>query len=105
MDEAVDAVFNLDERAEIGEVANLALHYRSYRELLVQRFPWVSLELLESQADAPIRRIDVEHNCLHLIAHIDQLRGMLHALRPRHLADVNQALNSLLQLDERAVVR
>ena len=48
--------------------------------------------------------IDVEHHALDDVADVDQLRRMLHALRPRHLADVDQAFDALLQFDERAVV-
>src|SRR5437763_11135111 len=39
-----------------------------------------------------------------MIANVHQLRRMLHALRPGHLADMNQALDALLQFNERAVV-
>ena len=48
--------------------------------------------------------IHVEHHGFHLIAHVHEFRGMLHALGPRHLADVHQAFDALLQLDEGAVV-
>src|SRR5207247_6198397 len=44
-------------------------------------------------------------HALDLISNVNELRGMLHALGPRHLADVNQPFNPLLQLHERAVIR
>ena len=48
--------------------------------------------------------IDVEHDALDLIADVDQLRGMLHALGPGHLADVDQTFDALLEFDEGSVV-
>ena len=48
--------------------------------------------------------IHAEDNRVDFVAGLDQLRGMLHALRPGHLGDVNQSFDALLELDERAVV-
>src|SRR5579875_1611681 len=70
----------------------------------MQRLPRVRLQLLQAKTDAPLGRIYIEHNRLDLVADADDLRGMLHALRPRHLADVHQGFDSLFQLDERAVI-
>ena len=57
-----------------------------------------------SERNAPFLRIHVEHYAFNLVANIDQLGGVLHALGPRHFADVHQALNTLLQFDKGAVV-
>ena len=38
------------------------------------------------------------------VADVEDLRRMLDALAPRHLADVDQAFDARLELDERAVV-
>ncbi len=60
--------------------------------------------LLHAQADSLRLGIDVEHDCLDRFAGVEQLRGVLHPLRPAHLGDVDQALDALLELDEGAVV-
>ena len=60
--------------------------------------------MTHAERNPALGRIDVDHYALNLVAYIDKLGGMLHALRPRHLADVNQAFNALLQFDECAVV-
>ena len=72
--------------------------------LLVQRLPRIRLQLLQAERNAALVRIHVQHHGFHLVANVDDLRGMLHPLRPSHLADVDQAFDALLQLDERAVV-
>ncbi len=56
------------------------------------------------ERNAALGRIHVQHHALDLIANIYQLRGMLHALGPSHLADVDQAFDALLEFDERSVV-
>src|SRR5215831_18022984 len=104
VDQTVDAILDLDECAEVGEVPYLALDYRSDRELLMQRFPRIRFELLQAKADAAFGHIDVEHYSLELIAHVDQLRRMLHPFRPGHFTDVHQPLDALLQFDKRSVV-
>ena len=58
---------------------------------------------LRPEADSLVLRVEVENHRLHLLAHLEHLRRMLW-LRPRHLADVNEALDALLELHERAVV-
>ena len=48
--------------------------------------------------------IDAEHHRVHGVAHVEDLRRVLDALAPRHLADVDQPFDARLELDERAVV-
>src|ERR1035438_7866629 len=102
VDQPVDSVFDFDERAEVGQVADFAFHHRAHRELLVQTFPGIRFQLLQTQADAAFLRIYVQHHGLNLVVNVDQLGGMLHALRPGHLADVYQPFDALFQFDDRA---
>ena len=104
MDQAVDAVFDFDEGAEVGQVAHAAFDRHADGELLVQRIPRIGRQLPHAERNAALGRVHVQHHAFHLIADVDQLRRMLHALRPGHLADVDQAFDSLFQFDERAVV-
>src|SRR5215469_10707755 len=104
MDKAVDSVLDFDESTEISQVANAAFDGHTDRELLMQRIPWVGCQLAHAEGDATLRWIDVEHNAFDLIADIDELRRVFHALRPGHLADVDEALDSLLKFDEGSVV-
>ncbi len=60
VDQAVDAVFHFHERAELGEVAHLALDRRADRVLLGQLVPRVVLDLLDAERNAARARIDTE---------------------------------------------
>src|SRR3954471_18673921 len=104
VDQSVDAVFDLDERAELGEVADFAFDSRADGILIMELLPWVGGELLHAERDAALGGVHVEHHGLDLVANVDDLRGVLHALRPGHLADVDQAFDALLEFDERTVV-
>ena len=72
--------------------------------LLRQLFPRIRFGLLEPERDAPVGLVDAQHLDLDHVADVDHLRGMHRALAPAHLGDVDQPLDALLQLDERAVV-
>src|SRR5262245_25483544 len=104
VDQAVDPVLDLHEGAELGQVADLALEARADGVLVGQLLPGVGLHLLEAQADAVGLLVDAEHHALHLLAHGQDLRGVLDLLRPGHLGDVDEAFHALLQLHEGAVV-
>ena len=77
---------------------------RADRVLLLDQRPRVRLDLLHAERDLAVALVDVEHHGLDHVAHVDQLRRVLDALGPRHLGDVDQALDAGLELDERAVV-
>ena len=49
MNEAVNVLFDLDEGAKLGEVANLAVDARADGILLGQLVPGVALDLLEAK--------------------------------------------------------
>ena len=103
--EAVDITADVDEDAEVGDVADLTLDLRADRVLLREDVPRVALELLHAQRDALALEIDLEDDRLNLVADAHHLRGVLDALGPAHLRDVDHALDALLELDEAAVVR
>src|SRR5690606_11059823 len=105
VDQTVDARLDLDECAERREVAHLALDTRADRILLRQREPRILLDLLHAERDLLVVAIDHQHDRLDLVADVHQLRRVLHDPRPRHLTDVDETLDALLQLDECAVVR
>src|SRR5579863_576662 len=105
VDEAVDAVLDLDEGSEVRQVADAAFDRHADRELLVQRVPRIGCELAHTEGNPALGRIHVEHHALDLVTNVDQLRRMLHALRPCHFAHMDEAFNSLFEFDERSVVR
>ena len=101
--QAVDALLDLDEGAVVGEVADRALDHGARRIAVGHAVPGVLLGLLHAQGDLLLLLVDLQHDDFDLVVDLDQLAGMADAAGPGHLADVDQALDALLQLDEGAV--
>src|SRR5436190_663285 len=104
MNQPFDALIELDEGAEVGQVADLSLDLRADRILLGQLVPRVGLNLLETERNAPRGWIDAEHHRVHAVADIQYLRRMLDPLAPRHLGDMDETFDARLELHECAVV-
>ena len=64
----------------------------------------MSCKLLHAEGDAAVVGVDGEDEGVDLVAGFDQLGGVLHALGPGHLGDVDEAFDALLELDEGTVV-
>ena len=104
MDHAVDADVQTDEEAELGDVAHLPLDDRPHRVGIEKGLPGVGRALLETEADAPLDRVDVEHHDLDFLTGRDDLAWGHVLLGPAHLRDMHQPLDPGLELDEGAVV-
>ena len=103
--EPVHAGLELDERAEVREVAHLALHALAGLVALVDGRPRIGLHLLHAQGDPLGRLVHVQHQDIDHVADVDDLRRVPDPPRPRHLGDVDEPLDPRLELDEGAVVR
>ena len=101
--ETVDPLLKLDEGAVVGQVADDAADLLAWRILVVDQGPGVDLDLLHAERDLLLLRVHVEDYDLDLVADLDDLAGVVDPLGPRHFADVNEALDALLELHERAV--
>src|SRR5467141_1084129 len=104
VDQAVDARLDLDERAEGGEVADLALEAGADRILLRQRHPGILFGLLHPEGDLLLRLVHLEDDRFDRFADGDDLRRMAHVAGPAHLGDVDQALDARLELHKCAVI-
>src|SRR3954452_15018528 len=104
MHHAVDIAFEPEEQAELGLVLDLALHRRSHREFFHEHFPGIAHGLLEAERDPAFDRIDFENLHFHLLRGRNDLAGMHVLLGPRHFRDMDQAFDTRLQFDERAVI-
>ena len=62
--QAVDALLDADEDAEVGDVADLAADDRADGVLVLEQRPGVGLDLLHAEADALGLGVDVEHHRL-----------------------------------------
>ena len=104
VDQSVDAFLDADEDAEVGDVAHVAASDGADRVGLGHDVPGVGLELTHAEADALGLDVYTEHLGLHRVADGDQLAGVLDALVPGHLGDVDQAFDTVFELHEDAVV-
>src|SRR5262249_15582729 len=77
---------------------------RAGRILLDEDLPRIAHGLLEAERDAALDRIDLEDLHLDLLGGRHDLARVHVLLGPRHLGDVDQALDARLELDDRAVV-
>src|SRR6058998_1461012 len=61
----IESFFDLDERAELRDVAHLAGHDRAYWILFRDEQPGIRLRLLDAQRNAPVAWLDIEHYHVH----------------------------------------
>src|SRR6266852_4632046 len=104
MHQAVNSVFDFNESAKLGQIADPAFDRRPHRIFVMQRIPGVGRELPHAQRNPALGRVHAQDYAVHFVANVDQLRWMFHPLRPRHLAHVDQSLNALLEFYKGAVI-
>ena len=101
---SVDALLDLDERAEIGQFADPAFDHGADGVAIRDRGPRIGFELLHAERDAAVFRLHIQNHGLHLIAHLDDLARVLHAPAPGHLRDMDQTFDAGLEFDKGAVI-
>src|ERR1035437_3483772 len=104
VDHALDALGHLHERAELLDAGHRALDHRAHGKFLRRVGPGIAQRLFETERNAPVRRIDAEHDHVHRIAGVDHIGGLAHLLGPGHLGEMHQAFDALLQFDESAEI-
>ena len=102
VDQAFDALLDLDERAVVGQVGDLAEQARARRVAARQADPRIFAELLHAERDAILFLVELEHLGGHFVADREHFRRMLDAA-PGEVGDVQQAVDAA-QVDERAVI-
>ncbi len=100
--QTLDALFDFDEAAVVGDVGDLAEQPRVGRIAPRDVLPRIRAELLQAQRHALPLAIELQNPYVDLFADLDHLGRMLDAL-PRHVGDVQQSIDAA-QIDERAVV-
>ena len=100
--EALDAVHDLDERAEGHDLGDLALELVAEVVGVHDPLPRVLLGLLEAERDALAVAVDVEHLDRHGVADREDLGRVVH-VAPGELGDVDQAVDAV-EVHERAEV-
>ena len=102
MDEAFDAVLELDERTVIRDVRDATLDLRAQRILGADAIPRILVELLHAKRDALRIGIDADDLHLHMLADGQYVAWMIDAL-PGDVGHMQETVDTA-QIDERAVV-
>ncbi len=97
-----DAGLDLDERAVVGDVGDLAEQPRALRIAATEPDPRVLAELLHAQRYAVLFLVELQDLGRQLLADLHDFARMTHAT-PGEVGDVQQAVDAA-QIDERAVV-
>ena len=100
--EAFHAGLQLHEGAVVGEAHDAPLDLAADRVALVHVGPRVGGLLLVAEGDPAGHGVEVQHHDLHLVADLEDLRGMPDAA-PRHVRHVEQPVDAA-QVDEGAVI-
>ena len=100
--QAFDAGFQFHKRAVGHEVDHLAFDLGADGVLLLDAVPRIGQLLLEAEADAFLLAVDVEHDHVDVLAHLEHFGGMADAA-PAHVGDVQQAVDAV-EVDERAEI-
>ena len=102
MYQAFDPLVDLDEGAESDDLGDTTLDHVAHAMRGDDLLPWVFLRLLETQGDALPVAVDVEHLDVDLLVDLQHL-GRMVDVRPRQLADVDEAVDAV-EVDEGAEV-
>src|SRR5262249_41499453 len=100
--QAFDARFDLDERAIVGEIGDLAEQPRALRIAPAQADPRIFAELLHAQRNAVLLLVELQDLGGDLLSPLDDFARMAHT-PPRKIGDVQQAVDAA-EIDERTVV-
>src|SRR5207237_219953 len=99
--EALDIVPEVHDDALVHQSEHAAPQLGAHGIRLADPQPRVLLRLLQAQRDPLVLGVHVEDQHLDLVALLHDLGGMLYALGPRHVGDVDQAVDAGLDLHER----
>src|SRR5437867_2696559 len=85
------------------ELCDLAADQVAHLVILVNVRPWVFRELLDADRNALIALVDFEHDRFDFVAFLEDLGGVIDFARPGNIRDVDHAVQTFLQFDERAI--
>src|SRR5438093_2160139 len=100
--ETFDVAAEIDDDTLVHEPHDTTAQLGATRVCLADPQPRILLRLLQSQRDALVLGVDVQNQHVDLVTLLHDFRWVLDPLGPRHVGDVNQAVDARLDLDERA---
>ena len=103
VDHAVDAFFQLHERAVGGHVADRALDLLADLVAVLDLVPRIGLELADAEGDLLLFLVDAEHDGFEFLADGEHVGRARDALGPGEFGDVDEAFDAFFDFHERAV--
>ena len=100
MNETFNAFLNFDEHTELSNVNDLAFHGLTQEVAALYRQPRILGQLLDAQGDSLAITVDVEYAGFHFVALCKAIVGVTNALAPRHVGDVNQTVDAIVDTDK-----
>ena len=76
----------------------------AYRILLFDRFPWIRLQLLDTQRHLALFAVQCQDYSLYFVAHLHEVLSRTQVLAPRHFRYVDQTFYTRSDFDECTVV-
>ena len=104
MAQALNSISNFHESSEAGHPQYFSMQYVAHAMSGEEGLPGVGLKLLDAERQPPLVRFDGQHYCLYTVAFLENLGRMLDTFSPAQITYVDQAVNSILNLDECAKV-
>jgi hypothetical protein len=104
VDQSVNAILNLNEGSEVGQISDPTVDPRPELISLMQSLPGIILYLFHAEANPSSLWIDTQHFHLDRVARVHEFTRMLDPFGPTHLGDVHQTFDSVLEFDESAVI-
>src|ERR1700730_17643801 len=104
VNQALDTLRQLHKGSELCQSCDGAFDNRTGGKLLRHHRPWVAESLLEPQRETALGWFDRKDDGLNRVIEFDNSSRLPHPIDPRHLRDVNQALDAELDFDERTKI-
>lgn len=104
MNESFNALFELCEYAEVGDIANGCLVAAAYRILVADGLPWVRSKLLETEGHLLLIAVEGKDLSLNFVTDFEEVLSDAKTWAPAHLRDVDKTFNTRNDLYECTVV-
>src|SRR4029434_9294972 len=100
VDESFHAILKFGKRPKVGHFHDLHAYVLPDMVFCLHLRPRIELHLLQSEGQPLILFVHVQHNCPHLLALLQDFRGVLDALRPGHIGNVDETIDAFFESDK-----
>src|SRR5579883_3417339 len=98
--ESFNAFSDFNKSTELRRAQNLSMYHIANAMSIEEGLPNVWLKLLDSQRKTPVFRLHSQNHSPDLLAFFQDFRRMFHTFCPAQIADVDQTVNSILNLNK-----